>query len=409
MNQNRLEELPGMTRCAPLPCATLIPATKLESLLPTIARPIALLATANIKNDNIFNNGLFQNVYFIYKLFESMGYMPILTVQEKPKNLVDTPVILQSCRFTLIDEIIKQPMKLALFIEIGMSVEGRVRNFMKALGAKVVKLYLGNILNIDIETPMFTPSVNFSHHVVDDLDEIWTSPHYMQHDQYCAAINKMSPDSCKIAPYVWDSTVMTSNGVKPTMWRPKKAVEHTTFLIMEPNISIQKNSLIPLLLAEKYHCTFPDDDVRVVIVNGDRLRLSPHFNSNILPYLRLFKEDRITFDGRRNMAYVQEKYPYAIPIVHHINNEFNYMTLEYLYSGFPVLHNCTSWRDFGYYYAENDITKGVIQALYAIRQHVDSFETYVSHGRTLMWRHSPYNPDIHRDWKKLIDNIGKPT
>jgi hypothetical protein len=408
MDQDALEKLPGMTRCAPLPCSSVVPVLKMESLQPLTNRPYVLLATANIKNDNIFNNGLFQNVYFIYKLLESMGYTPILTVQEKPTHMNDTPVILQSCRFATVDDIIKQPMKLAFFIEIGMSVEGRVRNFMRALGAKVVKLYLGNILNIDVETPIFTPTVNFSHHVVEDLDEIWTSPHYMQHDQYCAAINKLPPQSCKIAPYVWDSTVMTSNGIKPTQWRPRKtgAGEHTTFVIMEPNISVQKNSLIPLLIAEKYHCTFPDDDVRVVIVNGERLRLSPHFDRNILPYLRLFKEGRITFDGRRNMAYIQDKYPYAVPIVHHINNEFNYMTLEYLYSGFPVIHNCTTWRDFGYYYPENDITKGVIEGLYAVRQHADSLETYVSHSRSLMWRHSPYNPEVHRAWKKLLEGIG---
>lgn len=408
MNQAPLESLPGMTRCTPLPNADLIPYKKLKDLPPALNRPAVLLATANINVDNIYNNGLFQNVFFIYKLFESMGYLPILVVQEKPSNLEKTPIILRSCRFMLVEEIIKQPIRLSLFIEIGMSVEARVRAFMKALGAKIVKLYLGNILNIDIETPIFTPTVNFSHHVVDELDEIWTSPHYGQHAQYCAAINKLPPSTCKIAPYVWDNSVLSSNNIKPRQWRPRQADEPTTFVIMEPNISVQKNSLIPLLIAEKYHAAFPQENVRVVVVNGDRLRLSPHFDRNILPYLRLFKDDRIIFEPRKTMAAVQEAYPYAIPIVHHINNEFNYMTLEYLYSGFPVVHNCTSWRDFGYYYPENDINKGVVEALYAVRQHADSYETYVAHARGLLWRHSPYNPAVQEAWKKLIDELIAP-
>jgi hypothetical protein len=194
-------------------------------------------------------------------------------------------------------------------------------------------------------------------------------------------------------------------GLKNPAWRPRAAGEKLTFVIMEPNISIQKNSLIPLLIAEKFHNTFPQEDTHIVLMNGDRLRLSPHFERNILPYLTLFKEGRIQFEGRRNMAYVQEHYPYAIPIVHHINNEFNYMTLEYLYAGFPVLHNCDTWSAFGYYYPENDITKGVVQGLYAHRQHADSLETYKSHAKTLLWRHSPYNPTVQEEWKKLVAGV----
>ena len=404
---NLLEQLPGMTRCPPtaLPMNDHTPAVKLDRLPPALSRPVVLLATANISNDNIFNNGLYQNVYFIYNLFESLGWLPILTVQEKPVTLEKVPIILKTCRFTTIDELIKQPTKIALYIEIGMSVEQRVRAFIRALGGKVVKLYLGNILNIDIETPIFTPSINFSHHVVGEMDEIWTSPHYGQHASYSAVINRLPADSCRIAPYVWDSTVLTNGGLRSPAWRPRTSGESLTFVIMEPNISAQKNGLIPLLIAEKFHNTFPQENTRVVLMNGERLRLSPHFERNILPYLTLFKEGRIQFEGRRNMAYVQETYPYAIPIVHHVNNEFNYMTLEYLYAGFPVLHNCTSWRDFGYYYPENDITKGVVQALYAHRQHTDSLETYKSHAKTLLWRHSPYNPEVQRAWTQLLAGI----
>lgn len=408
---NAFEELPGMTRCpvSALPMHDHTPAIKLDTLPSAMGRPIALLATANISHDNIFNNGLYQNVYFIYKLFESIGWLPILTVQEKPASLEKVPLILQPCRFMLIEELLKQPVKIQVYIEIGMSVEPRVRAYMHALGAKIVKLYLGNILNIDIETPIFTPSINFSHHVVGEMDEIWTSPHYGQHASYAAAINRLPADSCRIAPYVWDSTVLTNGGLKAPAWRPRLLCgdkqEPLTFVIMEPNISAQKNGLIPLLIAEKFHTTFPQEQTRVILMNGDRLRLSPHFERNILPYLTLFKEDRIVFEGRRNMAYVQETYPYAIPIVHHINNEFNYMTLEYLYSGFPVLHNCTSWKDFGYYYPENDITKGVVQALYAHRQHADSLETYKSHAKTLFWRHSPYNPEVQKAWIQLLAGV----
>ena len=77
---DKLESLPGMTRCSAVPCAFLIPETRMESLPSLPERPIVLLATANIDTNNISNNGLFQNVFFIYKLFESIGWLPVLFV-----------------------------------------------------------------------------------------------------------------------------------------------------------------------------------------------------------------------------------------------------------------------------------------------------------------------------------------
>ena len=57
-------------------------------------RKIVLLATAAINDGNVFCNGLFQNVYILYKMFDSMGYCPILIVNEKPKSLEGTPSML---------------------------------------------------------------------------------------------------------------------------------------------------------------------------------------------------------------------------------------------------------------------------------------------------------------------------
>ena len=34
------------------------------------------------------------------------------------------------------------------------------------------------------------------------------------------------------------------------------------------------------------------------------------------------------------------------------------MTLELLYTGFPLIHNASSWSEFGYFYKENNIMDG---------------------------------------------------
>ena len=45
-----------------------VPAIKLDTLLPRSERGNILLASARITEGSIFTNGLFQNIYFIYKL-----------------------------------------------------------------------------------------------------------------------------------------------------------------------------------------------------------------------------------------------------------------------------------------------------------------------------------------------------
>ena len=118
-----------------------------------------------------------------------MGYAPILVVNDKPKDIERVPTILRHVRMITVEEILKSPIPIHLYLEIGMSVDPSLRRLFRTAGAKVAKLYLGNILNIDTETPMFYPGMHFAHHVVGEIDEIWVSPHYKQHEEYAAVLN----------------------------------------------------------------------------------------------------------------------------------------------------------------------------------------------------------------------------
>jgi hypothetical protein len=399
------EELPGMTRRAPGPADDIKPFLPIQ-LPHQFARPVLLLATASISDSNLFNNGLYQNCFIIYRLAEAIGWMPIFVVNQKPKELEGIPEMVRSCRIAEVDDILQAPIPVKVYMEIGMSISPTLRNYMKMLGAKNVKLYLGNILNIDIETPMFFSGLNFSHHVIGSQDEIWVSPHYYQHLDYAACINHVEPvegKSAIVAPYVWDPCIITDDGRRNLTWRSRRPGERPTVIIMEPNISFQKSSIIPILIAEEYARANPDFDFQLVILNGDRLTASGYYKANIEPSLSLAKKDRIIYEGRNDMITVMTKYPHATAICHHVNNEFNYMVLEFLYAGFPVLHNCTAWEDFGYYYPANDTRKGSSRLDYTLKEHGSILEQYKGHARALLWRHSIYNPDIQKSWKGLLE------
>ena len=401
-----MEILPGMTRYEKdaVPEKE-IPHTGL-SILPSFGqRPIILLGTALITEEMVFRNGLFQNVYVLYRMFESMGYTPIMFVNSKPQSIQEIPKYMRNIRIMQCEDLLRTPVPIYYYIEIGMAVDINMHRFIKQLGAKIAKLYLGNILNIDIETPVFMPMVNFAHHTFGLLDEVWVSPHYAQHAQYARALNKVDlekKESC-IAPYVWDSKVLTGDGEQVFRWKPAAKAEDDVFLILEPNISFQKCSLVPLMILEAWYRKNPDWKGKVILSNGERMLMFPFFKENIWNTLELVKKGRVEVKGRNDIVTLLRQYPSAIPLCHQWNNEYNYMILEFFECGFPVVHNASDWKKYGYYYSNSSITEGV-KRIEEIRQtHAQNLEVYRAHAEALFWSHSPYNPAVQEKWKKLLE------
>ena len=59
-------------------------------------RKIILLSTATITEENIYSNGLFQNVFVFYRMFDAMGYAPILLISDKPKSVQGIPEMMRN-------------------------------------------------------------------------------------------------------------------------------------------------------------------------------------------------------------------------------------------------------------------------------------------------------------------------
>jgi hypothetical protein len=365
---------------------------------------IILLATATITLDNLFMNGLFQNIYLFYRMFEAMNMTPIFLINKKPDSLDKIADYMKNIRILSVDESIKTPIPVKYYIEIGMSMDINYRNYMKMLGAKIIKLYLGNILNIDIETPVFMPSFYFAHHVIGGLDEIWTSPHYHQHSEYARILNHipLKKEGVIEVPYIWDPQILLNDGERRYNWKKAEKDEDDVFLILEPNISFQKCSLIPLMIIEKWFEKNRDWKGKVVVINGERLNMIPFFRETILPSLEIVKAGRVELKERMDILSLLQKYPSAIPVCHQWNNEYNYMVLEYFWAGFPVLHNASDWSPYGYYYKNSSISDGVKRIEEIRKNHMKLAEVYKSHARVLTWRHSPYNPEVQKKWAECL-------
>jgi hypothetical protein len=393
--------LPGMTECDEKIVQKIVPYKSLN-LEPISKRKIILLATAAINDTNVFANGLFQNVFVLYKMFDAMGYLVMLLVNDKPKTLNNVPKMLHSCRMIVAEELLKEPLPVKAYIEIGMSIDPIVRRFLRMIGSKSYKLYLGNILNIDIETPMFYHMTNFAHHIIGELDEVWVSPHYKQHAEYACYLNHTDPLKQRnlTVPYVWDSCFI-DNTEKNLKWRQRTNNEIETFVITEPNISFQKSSIIPILALERMYRQDKNREFQIIVINGERLLQTPYFKECIYDTLDIVKDKKITMCPRSDIQRTLEIYPYATFILHQINNEYNYMALELLHNSYPVIHNAKSWKEFGYYYEESNLDS-MIEQFNLTQKHKTMLETYTTHAKCLIWTHSPHNPEVQKVWNEII-------
>jgi hypothetical protein len=367
-----------------------------EPLIPTeiLYRKVVLIATAPITEGCIFSNGLYQNIFIIYKMLNAMGFLPFF-LQNGPADAV-----LNGCRVIDVQAFVKKPFPVYMYLEIGMSVDTFFRKFLKSLGARNVKIYLGNILNIDIETIQFYQSAFFNHHVVGEMDEIWVSPHYEQHREYAGYLNRVyNPANMKIVPYVWDPCFITRFGRENYRWKTPEPDARPTYIIMEPNISFQKNALIPLLALEAYKEKNKDWNPRIVIVNGERLKACPHFSENVAGNLTI--QPHCEYRKRAIIVDLFREFPSATFICHQVNNEYNYMILELLHAGFPIIHNGERWSAYGYTYSENDID-GLHKCLEDAKQHVHNVDRLLSQAQALFWRYSIHNPQVQRAWFNLL-------
>ena len=356
-----------------------------------------LIASGCIQSEMLFHNGLHQNTLILYDMLESMGYTCYLLSEKGSTKLSDLTQYKFLVPDTIVEKGLFKTLNIVTYIEIGMSLDSGWRSLLQRLGTKVIKLYLGNILNIDIETTSITKGLYFPHHITGALDEIWTSPHYAMNTEYAATINNMKDG--KVVPYLWDTVFMKDKG---TRWRSAASWTVTDLVIAEPNLSFQKSCLFPLLLANEFASLCPEWKGKVYLLNTERMAKNRYMSETVLPNLMLQKAGRLVHEGRTDILSVLRKHPSAMFLAHQYNNDYNYMTLELMELGFPVLHNSSGWKEFGYYWSVDHWQTALADLCKILQLHASQTGVYRSHAKQLQWKHSPWNPVNRREWLKAL-------
>ena len=364
---------------------------------PNIKYKIALTVGASISPSITFKTGVPQNIAFLFDLLKLLGHEVTLVTEEnisvsnislsKQKSY---PIISLSSTY--------KTNKLDLLLEIGQTLTPTARSKTSSTGCKIISVRCGNSLIIDMED-LFTKSSKQTgfQHVKNGLDHIWILPHHTHQATY---LESLLDAKSSVMPYIWEPDFLHDNFNNPS-FRDKPNV-----YIMEPNMSVLKNALIPLVILNNQYLYSPHSFNKAYIVNGQQFANDPYFLNNIVKNLDVLNgniaKDKVFFTPRCTF---QDALTYPdILLSHQWLNGLNYLSLEALYLGVALVHNSEYLKGVGYFYPEFDAALGQKALNEALSNHEHSFSQQRDENRLFLKQYSIFNKSVQDGYTELITN-----
>ena len=127
-------------------------------------------------------------------------------------------------------------------------------------------------------------------------------------------------------------------------------------------------------------------------------------NNGYYENLDIVKEGKIEFNTRMIMpatlSLLQKNNPYKNIVLSHTHlNNLNFLHLELLYMGVPIVHNCEPFQN-GFYFDTYDMSSAVNHLEAARVTDVSSLDNI-----NILAKYNSKNSNIQRNWKENMDRI----
>ena len=340
------------------------------------------------------SNGYLQNVKFFYDLLKSLGHEPYFLIAGEPASPVVT-MFGNEYRLVSHQSVLSSGRHIDIAFDAAASINSDFRHQLaERFGTRIVVIRYGISMVMDMEQMVHVETLTPGMHV-GDADMLWTSPHiaygasYLQTLYNCPAVS---------APYLWEPDFI--HGAEPT-GTPGVVPD---IYVMEPNLSVIKNALIPLAIIEEVYRRAPESFGKATILNGLGFNSRKFFLENIvrnLPCVRAEK-NKVYFAGRHGFSDTFKRRGDVL-LGHQWGCELNYLYLEALYLGVPLVHNAKALSKVGYYYPEFDAQLGRDRCLEALR--LGCTEADLARNRKSLKKYSIRHPAVRRAYAHLLDQV----
>lgn len=342
----------------------------------------------------LFSSGVNLNAIYIANIMKELGHETYLIhlKDNEPQDFKGIKTINLQDSFNI---------KFDLLIQLGFAMHQWIMDkyVSKNNNVKLVAYECGNKLIMDMESMLFKDDDRF---IVTDRavpDQIWSVP---QHENSCldyfSFLNKQ--EKVTVVPFVWDSMVI-EDLIEEMGARMYEKKDIKSIGVFEPNSSVVKNILLPMVSLESYYADNKEIE-KVVLFSADRLVKNNTF-IDLTHMMELAKDKKLYVEPRNTIVNSLNSLADVV-FSWQWENNLNYLWIDVAWMGWPVVHNGSLCQDIGYYYEGFNVEESVSQLKKAVETH-NGDEGYIDRNREAIKRYTCENPKLLEQYAKLVDDV----
>lgn len=272
---------------------------------------------------------------------------------------------------------------------------------------KVVQFHCGNHCYFNAEDVVFN-----KHDVVKLLHNTWFTETWVfpMHKFASTYYEFLTGKPSKVMPYVWSPTLIDKYCNEHSLDIECDAVLYDnnaplTLCCFEPNLNVTKTCLAPLLIMNRVYQKKPEMVHKCIIFCASHLTKHKPF-MDFLAFLDVAKAKKVEVYPRvpfpEAMFQLKKKEMAPVIIGHQIANSQNYVSLECLHLGYPLVHNSPSIETAGYYYDEWSLDAAVDKILKFQLDFTSKHALYCERGKALLHACHPSHPSNVSAFRRLL-------
>jgi len=330
---------------------------------------------------NVWNNGLFQNIYHLACLLEGIPFVERVFLLNcgdggHPAGAEDF-----ADRFPLLAPGDADGLDVA--VEMGGALDAQWGRRFRAAGGKVVFHICGQPYAALVESTIFRKQGYFGD--PQRCDEVWV---LAKDAMFAPMLRTIHRCPVHVTPYLWSPHFLNATIAQAPDGESGFGYRHGALsagarpAIFEPNISPIKMALIPLLACDVAERRQPGAVAHVHLMNGEHL-LSHRSFVEFMRNLDLYRDGKVSIGGRDYFANVMARGANVV-VSHQLGCSQNYLYLDALHGGYPLVHNSPLFRDAGYFYEGSDVEAGATALLDAVATHDLNLEFYNTRSKRVI-------------------------
>ena len=355
--------------------------------------------TISIKDNNIWNSGIVQNVVNLYLLLKNSpnNYNVFLANTSKVEKL---EYDIEDIKIVSLEKVLND---IDIIILVGSGLSNDYYNYLIKRKCKIVDYVCSATYVMDAQRMLFNNNYT-SDYFVYPPDEVWIIPqNFKMNEHYFKTIYRRKTIE---APFVWSPIfieyIKKKHNIKATYTPSNEPKKISSF---EPNIDMVKFAMYNVLIVEEVYRTNPELIKHLYVTNALQIKNNDLF-IKIMKKLDVVNNGIATFEGRFMIPYFLDTFTDVV-ISHQWENPLNYAYLDALYLNYPLVHNADIIKDAGYYYEGFDINTAKEKLIFALTEHDKNLDEYNHKSKLVLDRYLPTNEESISTYDKMIDNLYK--